>query len=541
MLRSSAIGARRSRGNPLTLALLAILACGSAAGCSGTAPQTTGLADGEAVYDRYCAVCHGPEGNGQGPASYLLFPRPRNLAAGSFKLRSTPMGKLPTDEDLARTVSLGIPGTGMFAFGELLSEEQIGAVVQHVKSLHPGFATAAQLGAEELLQIPSAPARTPELIAAGQEVYGTFRCAQCHGPEGRGDGPSAPELVDSEGAPFPAADFTHGIYKGGGQPEDLYRTFLTGMEGTPMPSYASAIESDEQAWALVYYVLSLTPGGEAQPTAGDPGPVIVTSVDDVDILDDADASGWDTVPEHRVYMRPLWFRNGYSPIATVRAARVGEQIALLLEWRDPTHDTGALRTQDFSDAAAVQFALTDIPPFLMGQPGPQNQVEIWYWRAERQAAHASGAALGLETAYPDIVADRYPFAQGTGADIPSQSNGATTQQNAPYVTGRDAGNPVSDPGLATRPVHGLAAAGYGSLTTRPADQMRAAGGGVWNDGTYRVVFSAPVQPRDPTLEADLARARVPFAVAIWDGGAGDRNGTKLVSQWITLEITSPDR
>ncbi|MCH7824705.1 MAG: c-type cytochrome [Acidobacteria bacterium] len=541
MVRSSTICSPRPRGIPPTLVLLAVLGCGTAVGCAGSSPRATALVDGEAVYERYCAVCHGPEGNGQGPASYLLFPKPRNFAAGRFKLRSTPMGKMPTDEDLIRTVSNGIPGTAMFAFGELLTEDQVGAAVQHVKSLAPRFATATPVADDELLRLPPAPPSSPELVAAGREVYATFRCAQCHGPEGKGDGPSAPGLVDSEGTPFPAVDFTHGIYKSGGRPEDLYRTFLTGMEGTPMPSYASAIESDEQAWALVYYVLSLTPGGEAQPTAGDPGPLVVTSVDDAGILDDPAASGWDAVPEHRVYVRPLWFRSGYSPIATVRAARVGEQIALLLEWRDATHNAEALRTQDFSDAAAMQFALTDIPPFLMGQPGPGNEVEIWYWRAARQAARERGEMLGLESVYPDVVADRYPFAEGSASEPGFQGNGAAVEQAAPYVTGRDAGNPVSNPALATRPVHSLAAAGYGSLTTRPADQMRAEGNGVWNDGIYRVVFSAPIQSRNPQLEADFSIARVPFAVAIWDGGAGDRNGTKLVSQWITLELESPDR
>jgi len=159
----------------------------------------------------------------------------------------------------------------------------------------------------------------------------------------------------------------------------------------------------------------------------------------------------------------------------------------------------------------------------MGQPGPGDAVEIWYWRAARQAASNSGEAADMGAVYPDLTADGYPADGG-------------------YFSGRQAGNPVSDPGLATRPVHSLAAAGYGSLTTRPADQMRAAGTGVvWRDGVYRVVFAAPSQPREPSLEADFNTPRVPFAVAIWDGAAGDRNGTKLVSQWLTLEIVSPER
>jgi hypothetical protein len=242
-------------------------------------------------------------------------------------------------------------------------------------------------------------------------------------------------------------------------------------------------------------------------------------------------------------LRPLWFRSGYSPIATVRAARVGDRLALLLEWRDATHNAEALRTQDFSDAAAVQFALSETPPFLMGEPGAGNDVEIWYWRAERQVAHERGSGADLDSVYPDMIADRYPFANGDnpGDASAAPADGAPVDQASPYVTGRDAGNPVSNPELATRPVHSMAAAGYGSLTTRPADQMRAEGSGAWRDGIYRVVFSAPMTRREPQLEADFSVARVPFAIAIWDGGAGDRNGTKLVSQWMTLLTSSPDR
>jgi len=521
------------------LGILGTLILTTSVGCTGSTLESDSESlPGQAVYGHNCAPCHGPEGDGQGPAAYLVFPKPRNFQRGDFKLRTTAMGQLPTDEDLVRTVTGGIPGSSMFSFAGVLSETEIEAVVEYVKLLTPKFADATPVTQDQLLQIPDPPASTPELVAAGRQVYELMRCAQCHGPEGRGDGPSAPTLRDSEGDPFPAADFTVGIYKGGRRPQDLYRTFLTGMAGTPMPSYASALQSDEQAWTLVYYVLSLAPGGEPPPTRSDPGPLSAASLAGTTALTDPWSPDWDNVAPHGVALRPLWYRNDYPTSATLRAVRDGDQIALLVEWRDSSQNTEALRTQSFSDAVALQFALVDPPPFVgMGQAGPGGEVEIWYWRADRQAASAQGHPAELTSVYPNLDVDRYPFAVG---DDPLDDNLRAADelprdQEPPYVAARDVGNPVSDPDLMTQPVHGLAAAGYGSLTSRTADQMRAAGNGSWRDGVYRVLFTAPAAPTTPEIEADFTLASVPLAVAIWDGAAGDRNGTKLVSQWLMLE------
>ena len=509
------------------------------AGCAENGGSQDGtLSAGRAVYETYCASCHGPDGDGRGPAAYLLFPKPRNFQRAQFKLRSTPPGELPTDDDLTRTIQQGIPGSSMFSFEELLDETQVAQVVTYLKSLSPRFAEATPLGTDQLLRVPSPPSPTPELLAAGKQAYAEFRCAMCHGPEGRGDGPSAATLRDSEGDPFPAADFTYGIYKSGGTPEALYATFLTGMEGTPMPSFAGAFKSDEQAWGLVYHVLSLAPGGKAGSVRSDPGPLAVATLTDSDALEDPWSPAWGAVPPHRVALRPLWYRNDYPPFVAVRAAHVGEDIALLLEWRDDSHDAGTLRTEDFADGVAVQFALSDPPPFVgMGEAGPGGEVEVWYWRADRQAASETGAPAALTAAYPDIAVDRYQNARAVtpGARLYSAGE-APEDSEAPFVPARDLGNPMADPELSRRPVHTLAAAGFGTLTTRPADLMVASGGGGWQDGVYRVLFLAPIRPTDLALEADFEAGPVPMAVAIWNGSAGDRNGTKLVSQWHRLQV-----
>ncbi|MFQ5742951.1 MAG: c-type cytochrome [Acidobacteriota bacterium] len=515
-------------------------------GCTQSLKQPTagGSLDGQAVYTRYCAACHGSQGDGQGRAAYLLFPKPRNFQRGQFKLRSTAQGRPPTDQDLVRTVREGIPGTSMFSFDELLNDTELEAVVQYVKSLSPVFNDAHATTAEQLIEIPPPPPETRALVAAGRQSYQDLRCGQCHGPEGHGDGPAAPTLRDSEGDPFPAADFTRGIYKSGGKPENLYRTFLTGMAGTPMPSFAGALQSEEQAWGLVYYILSLTPEGETPPSRSDPGPVIAARADEVTALEDPWSAAWETVPPHRVVLRPLWHRLDYPPFATLRAARTGDRIAILVEWKDGGPDSGVLRTESFADGVALQFSLSQRPPFIgMGQAGAGGQVEVWYWRADRQAAADAGKPPELASVYPNMEATPSISPPGEEPEKRSASSaaGALPGGLPHYMTGVDAGNPLSNPDLEERPVHTLAAAGFGTLTSRPPDEMRAEGNGSWHDGLYRVVFWASVQPEQPALEADFTAGRVPMALAIWNGAAGDRNGTKLVSQWLMLEPPSAEQ
>jgi hypothetical protein len=75
----------------------------------------------------------------------------------------------------------------------------------------------------------------------------------------RADGPSAPTLTDSKDRPIPPYDFSQGQkFKCGVTDEDLYRIFMTGLDGTPMPAYVDNVKPDE-AWDLVFYLRTLQP------------------------------------------------------------------------------------------------------------------------------------------------------------------------------------------------------------------------------------------------------------------------------------------
>src|SRR5689334_19527797 len=65
---------------------------------------------GRTIYQNRCAACHGEKGGGDGPVALSLWPRPRDLSTASYMLRTTASGELPTDEDLFRSITLGMPG-----------------------------------------------------------------------------------------------------------------------------------------------------------------------------------------------------------------------------------------------------------------------------------------------------------------------------------------------------------------------------------------------------------------------------------------------
>ncbi len=99
---------------------------------------------GRLIYYKRCSFCHGLLGDGNGPAADFMDPRPRDFTLGTFKFRTTQSGELPTDENLFRTVSRGLPGTGMQAFDNEvikngLTEEERWQVIFYIKTFAQEF------------------------------------------------------------------------------------------------------------------------------------------------------------------------------------------------------------------------------------------------------------------------------------------------------------------------------------------------------------------------------------------------------------------
>ena len=235
----------------------------SAHGAEFVVTEGEALQHGKVLFTSYCAGCHGANGDGKGPAARMLIVKPRDFTSGQFKFRSTPNGTLPTDADLMRTITRGVNRTSMPEWS-LLPERERMALVDYVKSFYPAW---REQGAGTPIFIPKPPATlgSPASVARGRELYEMLECGRCHGDAGKGDGPSAATLSpDVWGNPQKPFDFTKGALKSGAAAEDVYRTFMTGLNGTAMPSYADVFDEPDgesihpgDAWNLVSYILSL--------------------------------------------------------------------------------------------------------------------------------------------------------------------------------------------------------------------------------------------------------------------------------------------
>jgi mono/diheme cytochrome c family protein len=89
--------------------------------------------DGKALYVEHCATCHGKDGGGDGPLAKDLRFKPRAFKEGKFAFGNT-------IDAMVKTVNSGVPGEDaarMPAFKQVLSVEEIAAVVDYVRTLMP--------------------------------------------------------------------------------------------------------------------------------------------------------------------------------------------------------------------------------------------------------------------------------------------------------------------------------------------------------------------------------------------------------------------
>lgn len=465
---------------------------------------------GKPLYLKYCAGCHGDEGEGNGGSAPYLDPRPRDFTRSLFKFRSTQSGELPTDEDLYRTISRGATGTAMPAWGEgprRLTEAERWQIVYYLKKLGgEDFEDEDFDPYKALVPYPQPPGETAERIANGKTIFADETqggCIKCHGPSGRGNGKEAGTQEDDWGDAIMPADMTKGWrYKNGTSVREIYRTFSTGMTGTPMPGYGETL-SDGDRWSLAYYVRSLI---EPHDMSGER---VLAVSQQQDIPDDPAAEAWLAVdavdiPLTGQVVRKPRLASAAVDMVTVRAMYNEREIAFHFTWNDRSES----RVEPLStDEVAGTDAIDD--PYVEAK-------EIWQRRK-----------MGLG----DSLQLQIPFKVGADGSLPF------------FYLG---GGPGGGVGLwrwfagRERPFVERSQKGAGKAAVdRPAEEQALEGAARYDDGRWMLVMRRKYpegRKRDVTFNPG---SFVPFALQAWDGGNGEAGLLCSIGSWEWMRLETP--
>ncbi len=364
---------------------------------AGQGLPVDGLEAGERIYKRLCISCHGVEGAGDGPAADILSPKPRSFKAAQFKYRTTPRDRLPTDDDLFKVVTNGLPGTGMPDWADVLLEKERKQVIQFIKTFSPKWKELKE--SLPVLKVGEQIPPSEESIKKGKGLFTSLGCIGCHGVEGRGDGALSLVLKDHRGDPVFPRDLTKNwLFRGGGEAKDIYVRINTGINGTPMPSFADRLDN-EKSWAVANYVRSLSPKKNPER----PSSIKSRHVDGV-IPTGPDDPLWQEGEFSWIQMmgQISWEKRLFTPTVTdilVKSLYNDKEIGFLLVWNDRSNSkaTPAKGTSPeiYSDQVAIQFperlqpdGVTK-PYFIMGDK--KLGVNLWTWRAEKNQFVESNA------------------------------------------------------------------------------------------------------------------------------------------------------
>jgi copper transport protein len=114
---------------------------------------------GQEIYAANCLSCHGPAGDGDGPAAASLPVPPADLSSAHAAAHA--------DRDMIFWVENGIAGSPMPAFGDTLSDAQIRDVIAYIRAMQQG--EIAQRDAPDPALCQVAPQTVADLHAMSQE------------------------------------------------------------------------------------------------------------------------------------------------------------------------------------------------------------------------------------------------------------------------------------------------------------------------------------------------------------------------------------
>ncbi len=468
----------------LFLILAALLITGSAT----SAQAAAGNADnGKKIYNKRCWWCHGEEGEGDGPAGDFVNPPPRSFADAMFKYTTTKLDNMPTDENLFRMISDGMPGTSMPGWSDVLKENERWDVIAYIKVLAQGM--FEETGAESVDFSGEVPT-SPDSIAKGKEIFlKKAQCNECHGEDGRGDGMKALKDDIFEKRVWPRNLTQPWTFRSGSSAKDIYSRVTAGIPGTPMPSFTKGTKAltNEERWHVANYAVSLA--DTTKKVVEGKKVIKATTTDSVptEIKDPK----WDT-SEGRVFplvpqiiAKDRFFLPTNSTVL-VKALFDKDKIAFLLEWDDRTGSiVGDAVVEKLSEGGELnQDALAIQMPQKL-EDFTQNPKKPYFGHGDKE--------MGVNILY-------------WGAGSKEKRNVAAIYD----------------------------ATGFGKKKERPADKSGFTAVGEYSKGTWKVLVTRNLKT-DVENDIQITEGKfIPFALANWDGSNLEKGSKHTMTSWYWL-------
>ena len=484
-------------------------------------PAGPSVERGKLVYTEKCVFCHAEDGSGKGVSAFYSSPRPRNFIKGQYKFRTTPFGKIPTDDDIYQMLVRGMPGTTMPSWKHF-PEVDLKSLVLYLKTLSTKFAKFEKRGkTHQVIKGESPPSFDQESLERGKKFFNTT-CSGCHGLKGRSDGESTKRNVDIESDAIRPRNLTKPwTFRRGSSPKDLFLTIRTGLSTTAMPRHSERIYKDRDIWDIVYYIRTLFGLEEVIFQVGIPPdskllkPSVAKSIRAVKVkgslpLNPGDGA-WKNAPSFYIplggqILEPE--KNFYPTVdsAWMQVIHNGDEIAFKLRWDDPTFDP-ILKT-----IAEVQES-----------PPPPLPAEF---QMEPGEAAGKPAEEPKPQKYPDSIAIQFPAGKSDNGSLPYFLNG---DKDHPvnlwqWVSGANKTVKIYAQGLRNQ------------RELAPANQ-HVQSKVVFRYGQYQLVMKRKLTTSDKKNDVQFeAGATVPIAINVWDGNTKETGTQKSISSWFQMTL-----
>ena len=470
-------------------------------------PSAPSIERGKLVYTEKCVFCHAEDGSGKGVSAFYSSPRPRNFIKGQYKFRTTPFGKIPTDDDLYKMLVRGMPGTTMPSWKHF-PEVDLKSLVLYLKTLSKKFEKfKKKKKTHKLIRVEPPPPFDQQSLERGRTFFNAT-CSGCHGLKGRSDGESTKRNVDITSDAIRPRNLTKPwTFRRGSTPKDLFLTIRTGLSTTAMPRHSKRIYKDKDIWDIVHYVTTLSSVKKPE-VSKEIKAVKVNGSLPLNPENDA----WKSVPSFYIPLAGQILeaeKNFYPTIDSVwiQAIRNEDEIAFKLRWDDPTFDP-------------ILKTVTEVQE----SPPPPLPAEFQAEPSDEEAKSPVEAPKPQK--YPDSIAIQFPANNSGDGSLPYFLNG---DKDHPvnlwkWVSGSNKTIEMYAQGLQHQGEH------------RPASQL-VQSKVVFKYGQYQLVMKRKLTTSDKSNDVQFeGGATIPIAINAWDGNVNETGTQKSISTWFQMTL-----